>query len=65
MQFISPKLNRVGRPRNESMESKTLQAACTLQPIVPREVSAEELAIYNDLIEDYSVKAKSIRGSMM
>lgn len=60
-----PKLNRLGRPRNEMMEHNPFQATRTLQPIVPRVVSAEEWAIYNDLIEDYPVKAKPIRGSMM
>ena len=37
------------------------QAACTSQPNVPREISAEELAIYNDWIEEYPAKPKSIQ----
>ena len=56
-----PKRNHLGRPRNNIVEGKPFQAACTPQPSVPREISAEELATYNEWIEEYPAKPKSIK----
>lgn len=56
-----PQCNHLGRPRNNIVEGKPFQAACTSQPSVPREISAEELAIYNEWIEEYPAKPKPIK----
>lgn len=53
--------NHCSNPRNKIVEGKPFQAACISQPNVPREISAEELAIYNEWIEEYPEKPKPIK----